>query len=146
MARPVRIEYEGSVYHVTIRGNNRNAIFAEDSDRERFLADLEESVQRFDVRLYLFCLMTNHVHLVLETPRANLSSFMHRLQTAYTVYFSHRHHQSGHLMQGRSQMALARWHLTQGKRGLALDLAVGSRGRWHTEVCSLRSSGYNIHP
>ena len=101
MARPVRIEYKGAVYHVTIRGNNRNAIFAEDSDRERFVVDLEESVQWFDVRLYLFCLMTNHVHLVLETPRANLSSFMHRLQTAYTVYFNRRHDQSGHLMQGR---------------------------------------------
>ena len=101
MARPVRIEYEGAVYHVTIRGNNRNAIFAEDSDRERFLVDMEESIQRFDVRLFLFCLMTNHVHLVLETPRANLSSFMHRLQTAYTVYFNRKHHQSGHLTQGR---------------------------------------------
>jgi len=101
MARPVRIEYEGAVYHATVRGNNRNAIFTEDADRERFLLSLEESVQRFDVRLYLFCLMTNHVHLVLETPRANLSFFMHRLQTAYTVYFNRRHRQSGHLMQGR---------------------------------------------
>ena len=101
MARPVRIEYEVAVYHVTARGNNRNAIFADDADRERFLLDLEESVQRFDIRLYLFCLMTNHVHLVLETPRGNLSSFMHRVQTAYTVYFNRRHHQSGHLMQGR---------------------------------------------
>jgi len=101
MARPVRIEYEGAVYQVTIRGNNRAAIFAGVSDRKRFIVDLEESVQRFDIRLYLFCLMTNHVHLVLETPRANLSSFMHRLQTAYGRYFNRRHHQSGHLMQGR---------------------------------------------
>jgi len=101
MARPLRIEYAGAVYHVTIRGNQRRAIFRSSQDRDRFLRQLEESVQRYDVRIYLFCLMTNHVHLVLETPRGNLGQFMHRLQTAYTVYFNHRHRQSGHLMQGR---------------------------------------------
>ena len=73
MARPVRIEYEGAVYHVTTRGNQRGDIFRSDQDRERFLLKLGESVQRFDVRLYLYCLMTNHVQMVLETPRGNLS-------------------------------------------------------------------------
>ena len=101
MARPQRIEYEGAVYHVTVRGNEKKAIFTEDNDRERFIKVMEDSVQRFDVRLYLFCLMTNHVHLVLETPRGNLSRFMQRLQTAYTTYFNKRHRRSGHLMQGR---------------------------------------------
>lgn len=62
---------------------------------------LSESLQRYDVRLYLFCLMTNHMHLILETPVGNLSRFMHRLQTAYTIYFNRRHNQSGHLVQGR---------------------------------------------
>jgi putative transposase len=101
MARPLRIEYEGAIYHVTARGNNRRVIFKQDSDRGRFLQTLADSVRRFDVRLYLFCLMGNHVHLVLETPQANLSRFMHRLLTAYTVYFNTRHSESGHLMQGR---------------------------------------------
>lgn len=101
MARPLRIEYPGAVYHITMRGNNRRIIFKQDVDRERFLLKLAESIQRFDIRLYLFCLMTNHVHLVLETPRGNLSRFMHRLLTAYTVYFNRRHNESGHLMQGR---------------------------------------------
>ena len=101
MARPQRIEYEGAVYHVTVRGNERRAIFGDDGDRARFLRVLGESVASFEVRLYLFCLMTNHVHLVLETPRGNLSRFMHRLQTAYTVYFNHRHERHGHVMQGR---------------------------------------------
>ena len=101
MARPIRIEYEGAVYHVTIRGNDRNAIFKTDADQERFLTVLSESVERYDVRLYLYCLMKNHTHMVLETPRGNLSRFMHRLQTAYTVHFNHRHRRSGHLMQGR---------------------------------------------
>ena len=101
MARPQRIEYEGAVYHVTARGNDRRAIFRDDADREHFLRALAESVERFEVRLYLFCLMTNHFHLVVETPRANLGRFMHRLQTAHTVYFNRRHRRCGHLMQGR---------------------------------------------
>jgi REP element-mobilizing transposase RayT len=101
MARAQRIEYEGAVYHVTARGNERRAIFQDDTDRERFLHTLAESVERFEVRLYLFCLMSNHIHLVVETPRANLGPFMHRLLTSYTVYFNRRHRRCGHLMQGR---------------------------------------------
>jgi len=62
---------------------------------------LAESVGRYDIRLYLYCLMQNHVHLVLETPRGNLSRFMQRLQTAYTLYFNRKHNRHGHLMQGR---------------------------------------------
>ena len=72
MARPQRIEYEGAVYHVTVRGNERRALFVDDGDRERFLRVLGESVASFEIRLYLFCLMSNHLHLVLETPQPNL--------------------------------------------------------------------------
>lgn len=106
MARPQRIEYEGAVYHVTARGNERRAIFHDDADRTRLLRVLAESVRQFDVRVYLFCLMSNHIHLVVETPRANLSQFMHRLETAYTVYFNNRHDRCGHLMQGRYRARL----------------------------------------
>jgi REP element-mobilizing transposase RayT len=63
MARPIRIVYEGAVYHVTMRGNNRKLIFKGDPDRERFVTTLAESVGSFEIRLYLFCLMRNHVHL-----------------------------------------------------------------------------------
>jgi putative transposase len=101
MARPIRIEYEGAAYHVTIRGNERKALFQTDADRERFMHALADSIERYDVRLYLYCLMLNHAHFVIETPRANLSRFMQRFQTAYTVYFNRRHRRSGHLMQGR---------------------------------------------
>jgi len=101
MARPQRIAYEGAVYHVTARGNERRAIFRDDADHERFLRVLGESVTQFEVRLYLFCLRSNHLHLVAETPRANLGPFMHRLLTAYTVYFNQRHARCGHLLQGR---------------------------------------------
>ena len=68
MARPLRLTYEGAVYHVTARGNDRGNLFKTNRDRERYLLVLAESLQRYDVRLYLYCLMTNHVHLVLETP------------------------------------------------------------------------------
>ncbi len=101
MARPPRLLLEDGIYHVTLRGNERREIFYDDADRQRFIRTLGQSVETFQVRLLLYCLMTNHVHLVLQTPRANLSAFMHRLQTAYTVYFNRRHRRSGHLVQGR---------------------------------------------
>ncbi len=101
MARPLRVEYEGAIYHVTIRGNDRRNIFRDDRDRQRFLDRLADCVEAHEVRLYMFCLMSNHVHLMVETPAGNLSEFMHRLQTAYSVYFNLRHGRSGHLFQGR---------------------------------------------
>jgi REP element-mobilizing transposase RayT len=101
MARLLRLEYPGAIYHVTIRGNNRRDLFADNEDRERFLARLGEYGEEYGVRVYAFCLMANHVHMVIETPNANLGRFLHRLQTAYTVYHNLRHRQSGHLTQGR---------------------------------------------
>ena len=101
MARPLRITYEGAVYHVTVRGNERRALFLSTEDHERFMQKLAESVRMYDVRLYLFCQMTNHAHMVLETPQANLSRFMQRLKTAHAVYFNQKHNRHGHLFQGR---------------------------------------------
>ena len=101
MARKLRIEPAGAIYHFTVRGVERRAIFRDDADRERFVEQFADSVERFGVRLYLYCLMSNHVHLLVETPMANLGAFMQRLQTAYTVYFNRRHRRAGHLMQGR---------------------------------------------
>jgi putative transposase len=101
MARKLRVEYEGAIYHVTIRGVERRTLFEDDEDRRRFVSRLGEGVEQHRVRLYLFCLMSNHVHLLVETPQANLSAFMHQLETAYTVYFNRRHSRVGHLMQGR---------------------------------------------
>ena len=101
MARLARVEYEGAIYHVTVRGNNRRELFVDDRDRGRFLKRLGETAEEFDIRIYAFCLMINHVHLVIETPQANLRHFMHKLETAYTIYYNKRHRESGHLMQGR---------------------------------------------
>src|ERR1035437_840283 len=101
MARKLRVQFEGAIYHVTLRGVERRDLFADDWDRKRFLEQLSRGVELDGVRLYLFCLMRNHAHLLIETPMSNLSSFMHRLQTAYAVYFDRRHQRCGHLLQGR---------------------------------------------
>jgi len=101
MARLLRVQFSGAIYHVALRGNNRRVLFRDDDDRKRFLTCLGEYGAEFGIRVYIFCLMTNHVHLVLETPQANLSQFMHKLETAYTVYFNLRHGESGHLLQNR---------------------------------------------
>ena len=101
MPRHLRLEFPGAIYHVYVRGNARQSIFQDDQDRERFLLRLAESVNSYGIRLYLFCLMTNHYHLLVETPEGNISRFMQSLETGYTVYYNLRHSRSGHLVQGR---------------------------------------------
>ncbi|HQQ60412.1 MAG TPA: transposase [Kiritimatiellia bacterium] len=91
----------GGIYHVTSRGNERQVIFRDDRDRDRFLERLAKSAISHQVRVYLYCLMPNHIHLLVETPLGNLDRFMGSLLTGYTVYFNRRHHRVGHLMQGR---------------------------------------------
>ncbi len=106
MARKLRVEYSGAIYHVMLRGNNRRTIFCDDNDRTRFVIRIEEIAEEFGVRIFAFCIMPNHVHLLLETPYANLGRFMHKLETAYTVYFNLRHKEVGHLFQGRYKAKL----------------------------------------
>ena len=101
MARPLRLEYPGAIYHVTARGNERRAIFRGDGDRERFLLKLGELVVLHHVDVYAFALMGNHYHLAVCTPRAGLCAFMQQFQTSYTVWFNRRHGRSGHLFEGR---------------------------------------------
>ena len=101
MARLLRVQYPGAIYHVTVRGNDRRTLFRDDLARERFLTQLGERVAAFEIRLYLYCLLANHVHLVFETPHGNLSAFMQSLLTAYTVYFNRRHRRSGHVTDAR---------------------------------------------
>ena len=108
MARRLRIAYPGAIYHLTGRmlgswRDQRDRLFRDDTDRKRFLDRLGQSVVDFDVRLYLYSLMGNHYHLLLETPRGNLSKFMLSLATGYTVFFNRRHKRHGHLFDGRFQ-------------------------------------------
>jgi len=95
------LQFPGAIYHVTFRGIERRTIFRDSRDYKRMLEALEEMADRHRVRVYLVCLMTNHAHLLLETPRGNLSAFMGQLLTSYTVYFNLRHRRVGHLTQGR---------------------------------------------
>ena len=101
MARPLRIEFEGAIYHVSARGTARQAIFLDDQDCEEFLKRLRRNVADYGIRLYLFCLMSSHEHLFVETPEANLSAGMQYLNGSYTSYFNRRHRRVGHLFQGR---------------------------------------------
>lgn len=106
MARPLRVEFEGAAYHVMARGNERRPIFRDDRDRELWLKTLSETVQRFGIRVHAYCLMPNHYHLLVETPRANLSQAAGWLQITYTIRFNRRHRRSGHLFQGRFKAQL----------------------------------------
>src|SRR5436309_5024960 len=107
MARPMRVEFEDAIYHVCTRGNARQRTFLDNRDRSRFVELLAESARRFDVSIFCFVLMGNHVHLVAQTHRANLGRWMHWLTVAYTVFFNRRHRSSGHLFQGRYKSFLA---------------------------------------
>ena len=106
MARPLRIEYPGAVYHVTSRGNARKNIFRDDADRNDFLATLGRVVERFGWVCHAYCLMDNHFHLLIETPRPNLSLGMRQLNGVYTQRFNRRHRRVGHLLQGRFKAIL----------------------------------------
>jgi REP element-mobilizing transposase RayT len=106
MARPLRVEYEGAFYHVTSRGNARQDIFLVDPDRELFLETLGDTVRRFGWVCHAYCLMTNHYHLLIETPEANLSRGMRHLNGVYTQAFNRRHMRTGHVLQGRFKAIL----------------------------------------
>ena len=106
MARPLRIEFEGALYHVTSRGNARQPIFMSDKDRSDFLDTLADVVGRYRWICHAYCLMDNHYHLVAETPEANLSRGMRQLNGVYTQVFNRRHGRVGHLFQGRYKAVL----------------------------------------
>lgn len=106
MARPLRIQYPGAVYHITCRGNERREIFRDDIDRESFLNILVESKSTYSVKLFSYVLMGNHFHLLLETPLGNLSEFMRQFNITYTGYYNRRHKRVGHLFQGRYKSIL----------------------------------------
>ncbi|AGA31755.1 putative transposase [Thioalkalivibrio nitratireducens DSM 14787] len=106
MARPLRIEFPGALYHVTSRGDRRENIYEDDADRQRFLEILGEVVTRFRWLCHAYCLMTNHYHILAETPEANLSRGMRHLNGVYTQASNRRHGRAGHVFQGRFKAIL----------------------------------------
>ena len=101
MARPLRIQYPGAMYHVMNRGDQREDIFRDDEDRQRFLGTLTEACGKTEWQIHAYCLMRNHFHLVIETPQPNLVFGMKWLLGTYTKRFNIRHKICGHLFAGR---------------------------------------------
>lgn len=101
MARPLRIEFPGAIYHVTSGGDRRESIFDDDEDRQSFLTIVGRAMVRFDAVVLAYCLMDNHYHLVVHTRRANLSRLMQQVNGVYTQAYNLRHSKVGHLFQGR---------------------------------------------
>ena len=140
MARPLRIEYPGALYHVISRGIEKKDIFQDSRDRMRFLGLLEECCERFGIIIYCYVLMSNRYHILLVTTQANLNRVMHWLNTCYASYFNYRYKRNGPLFQGRYKailvdkdhylLELTRYiHLNPYKAGIVKDPAAY---RWST--------------
>ncbi len=106
MARPLRIEFAGAIYHVTSRGDRREDIYENDADRQCFLDVVSQAMKRFDAVALAYCLMDNHYHFVIQTQRANLSSLMRQINGIYTQAYNRQHNKVGHLFQGRFKAIL----------------------------------------
>lgn len=117
MSRPLRLEFAGALYHVTSRGDRREAIYEDDVDRHGFLKILGGVVDRFNWRVHAYCLMDNHYHLLVETVDGNLSKGMRQLNGVFTQQSNRRHHRVGHLFQGRFKAILVQ------KEAYLLELA-----------------------
>jgi REP element-mobilizing transposase RayT len=118
MARRLRIQYSDAIYHVLARGNGRQDIVQDDADRRRLVACLERAVRRSGWSLYAFVFLTNHLHLVLKTPRPNLAKGMQLFLSSYANGWARRHRHCGHLFQGRYRTELVEdetylWVLTR---------------------------------
>jgi putative transposase len=106
MARPLRIELAGGLYHVTCRGNRREDIYLEDADWAAWLAVFAQVCARFNWRCHAWCQMTNHYHIVVETAEANLAQGMQQLNGVYTQHVNRAHNRVGHVFQGRYKAIL----------------------------------------
>ncbi len=101
MARPPRIEFSGAFYHVMVRGNQKQAIFHDNRDREKYLELVGRYKKKHGFRLYAYSLMINHVHLLVETPRSPISKIMQVVNLTYTQFYNRKYEKVGHLFQGR---------------------------------------------
>ena len=160
MSRPLRIQYPDAYYHVTCRGNEQQLIFRRLEDRQEFFRLLARSVDIFDVRLLAYALMPNHFHLLVCTPKGNLSEFMRHFNISYTGAFNRKYKRSGHLYQGRYKAFLIDGdnYLLEVFRYIHLNplrmkSGVPREPRWQdllindsTSLCSLRNSSGELWP
>ena len=123
MARPLRLEFPGALWHITSRGNGRGPIVRDDTDRQRLASVLEKTVETTGWRLHAFVLMDNHYHLLLETPEPNLSAGMRQVNGLYGQTFNRRHGRVGHVFQGRFKGILVEkeGHLLELSRYIVLN-------------------------
>jgi len=150
VARSLRLEFEGAIYHLSARGNRREAVFLDDQDWGQFLDLLVKSLARYRVQLHAWVLLPNHFHLLARTERANLSRWMHWLMVSYAVGFNRRHRKVGHLFQGRYQALLVEQgeYVLELSRYLHLNpvrgrvLGVGSPAERRERLRSYRWSSY----
>jgi putative transposase len=106
MVRPLRLEFAGALYHVTSRGDHREAIYRDEQDRQAWLDTMQLVCKRFNFLVHGYCQMTNHYHLLLETVEGNLAQGMRQINGLYTQHFNRRHRLVGHLFQGRYKAIL----------------------------------------
>ncbi len=118
MARKLRVQFPGALYHVMSRGNRKGKIFFDDEDRERFVTTLGDACAKTNWKIHAWCLLGNHFHLIVETPEPNLVAGMKWLLGTYTLRFNRRHQLSGHLFSGRYK-----------------SLLIGGRGGYLRTVC-----------
>lgn len=123
MARPLRIKYEGAVYHITARGNEQRSIYEDQKDRLIFFDILYEVKKRYNFFIHAYCLMDNHYHLIIETPEANLSNGMRQINGMYTQFYNRKYSRVGHLFQGRYKSILIQKdsHLLEACRYVVLN-------------------------
>ena len=123
MSRPLRIQFPGALYHITSRGDGRDPIYLDDSDRTAFLAILSYVCERYNWSCHSYCLMTNHYHLLMETHAATLARGMRQLNGVYTQRFNRAHARVGHVYQGRYSAVLVQKerHLLEVLRYIVLN-------------------------
>jgi putative transposase len=142
MPRPLRVQAPGAMYHVTTRGNRKQEIYTDTHDRLRFLQLVQDVVDLLGWVCHAYCLMTNHYHLLVETPEADISRGMHRLNGVYAKWFNWRHHYRGHVFERRfhDEFVEGQAHLLELTRYIVLNpVRAGLRshaGEW-------RWSSYN---
>jgi REP element-mobilizing transposase RayT len=151
MARPLRIEYPNAYYHVTCRGNARENIVTDAADRFRFLDILARSAEIYQVKILAFVIMTNHFHLVVVTPNANLHDFMRHFNISFTSFFNRKYDRVGHLFQGRYKAFLidADSYLLEVSRYIHLNPVKTEERRQHSvkeNVLHLRKFPWSSYP
>ena len=137
MARPLRLEFPGAIYHVTSRGDRQEIIYESDADRQQWLDILCKVCDRYNWRVHAYCLMDNHYHILLETADGNLSKGMRQLNGVYTQYFNRQHNRVGHVYQGRYKAILVEKdsYLLELSRYVVLNPIragmIKNMGEWH---------------